>query len=130
MCGAYLAKREQQGTDSTVRALYPMLVIGVSASLPILICAAWFWLRGAWPALHWTLAEFTPDGKHLRLTEKPIAGHPVGLIVGTGWPDYKSIDPSWCKRDGQRLTVLDLWRTLPAEKFDAVADLLYLGAGR
>jgi hypothetical protein len=31
-----------------------------------------------------TLAEFTPDVKHLRLTEKPIAGHPVGLIVGTG----------------------------------------------
>jgi UDPglucose 6-dehydrogenase len=52
------------------------------------------------------------------------------LIVGTGWPDYKTIDPTWCKRDGQRLTILDLWRTLPAEKFDAVADLLYLGSGR
>src|SRR3984885_11920831 len=44
------------------------------------------------------------------------------LIVGTGWPEYKTIDPTWCKRDGQRLTILDLWRTLPAEKFDAVAD--------
>ncbi len=38
------------------------------------------------------------------------------LIVGTGWPQYKEIDPAWCKRDGQRLTVLDLWRTLPAEQ--------------
>lgn len=52
------------------------------------------------------------------------------LIVGTGWPDYKAIDPAWCKRTGQRLTILDLWRTLPAAKFDDVADLVYLGLGR
>ena len=52
------------------------------------------------------------------------------LIVATGWPDYKAIDPAWCKRNGQRLTVLDLWRTLPAEKFEDVADVLYLGSGR
>ena len=52
------------------------------------------------------------------------------LIVATGWPQYKEISPAWCKRDGQRLTVLDLWRTLPADQFEEVADLLYLGAGR
>ena len=52
------------------------------------------------------------------------------LIVATGWPDYKAIDPAWCKRDGQRLTILDLWRTLPADKFADVADVLYLGSGR
>ncbi len=53
------------------------------------------------------------------------------LIVATGWPQYKDIDPSWCKRNnGHRLTVLDLWRTLPADKFADVADVLYLGAGR
>ncbi len=52
------------------------------------------------------------------------------LIVATGWPEYKTIDPTWCKRNnGQRLTVLDLWRTLPAEKFADVADVLYLGSG-
>ena len=51
------------------------------------------------------------------------------LIVATGWPDYKAIDPAWCKRNGQRLTILDLWRTLPAEKFTDVADVLYLGSG-
>jgi len=51
------------------------------------------------------------------------------LIVATGWPDYKAIDPAWCKRNGQRLTILDLWRTLPAEKFSDVADVLYLGSG-
>ena len=52
------------------------------------------------------------------------------LIVGTGWPEYREIDPAWARRDGQRMTVLDLWRTLPAEKFEAVADVLYLGSGR
>ncbi len=52
------------------------------------------------------------------------------LIVGTGWPEYKAIDPVWCKRDRQRLTVLDLWRTLPADKFADVADVIYLGRGR
>jgi UDPglucose 6-dehydrogenase len=46
------------------------------------------------------------------------------LIVATGWPDYKAIDPAWCKRNGQRLTILDLWRTLPADKFADVADVL------
>jgi len=52
------------------------------------------------------------------------------LIVATGWPQYKEISPAWCKRESQRLTVLDLWRTLPVEKFEEVADLLYLGSGR
>ncbi|HTR87818.1 MAG TPA: UDP binding domain-containing protein, partial [Reyranella sp.] len=52
------------------------------------------------------------------------------LIVGTGWPEYKEIDPSWAKRSGAKLTILDLWRTLPSEKFGDVADLIYLGYGR
>lgn len=52
------------------------------------------------------------------------------LIVATGWPDYKAIDPAWTKRNGDKLTVLDLWRTLPAEKFADTADVIYLGSGR
>ena len=52
------------------------------------------------------------------------------LIVGTGWPEYKAIDPAWAKRSGPKLTVLDLWRTLPADKFGDVTDLIYLGYGR
>ena len=52
------------------------------------------------------------------------------LIVATGWPQYKDIAPAWCRRDGGRLTIFDLWRTLPAGKFDDIADLLYLGLGR
>ena len=53
------------------------------------------------------------------------------LIIATSWPEYKTIDPKWCKRgNGQRLTVLDLWRTLPEDKFSDVADVVYLGLGR
>jgi UDPglucose 6-dehydrogenase len=52
------------------------------------------------------------------------------LIVATAWPDYGAIDPTWCKRNGQRLTILDLWRTLPADKFTDVADVVYLGSGQ
>lgn len=52
------------------------------------------------------------------------------LIVATGWPQYREIDPAWCKRNGETLVILDLWRTLPAAKFADVADVIYLGAGR
>jgi UDPglucose 6-dehydrogenase len=52
------------------------------------------------------------------------------LVVATAWPEYQTIEPAWCARNGQRLTVLDLWRTLPAAKFAEVADVLYLGSGR
>lgn len=52
------------------------------------------------------------------------------LIVATGWPDYKSIDPAWTRRSNGRMTVLDLWRTLPADKFADTADVIYLGSGR
>jgi Dolichyl-phosphate-mannose-protein mannosyltransferase len=60
VCAAYLATREQRRSGSNERALYILLAIGASALFPIGLCAAWFKLRGAWPALHWTLAEFTP----------------------------------------------------------------------
>jgi len=52
------------------------------------------------------------------------------LIVGTGWPEYKDIDPAWAKRSAAKMTILDLWRTLPADKFADVADVIYLGYGR
>jgi UDPglucose 6-dehydrogenase len=49
------------------------------------------------------------------------------LIVATGWADYKDIDPEWCRRQGGRLAILDLWRTLPAEKFHETARVVYQG---
>ena len=38
--------------------------------------------------------------------------------------------PGLVQAQRQRLTVLDLWRTLPTDKFGEVADVLYLGVGR
>jgi hypothetical protein len=35
-------------------------VLAAASLLPIASCALWFQLRGAWPALSWTLFEFTP----------------------------------------------------------------------
>jgi len=60
VCAAYLGKRERARTGSPIRALYTAGVMGLSALAPIVLCGLWFKLRGAWPALHWTLAEFTP----------------------------------------------------------------------
>ncbi|MEO6603898.1 MAG: glycosyltransferase family 39 protein, partial [Polyangiaceae bacterium] len=74
VCGAYLAKREQQRTGSTKNALFSMLVVGASAALPIVLCGLWFWARGAWPALHWTLAEFTPGYTALGWKDRQAAG--------------------------------------------------------
>jgi hypothetical protein len=54
--------------------LLAMGVIGVSAAAPILLCAAWFWARGAWPALHWTLGEFTPGYTALGWQDRQAAG--------------------------------------------------------
>jgi hypothetical protein len=74
VCGAYLTKREQQRVGGTVRALYAMLVLGLGSALPILLCAFWFWVRGAWPALHWTLAEFTPGYTAIGWRDRQAAG--------------------------------------------------------
>ena len=60
VCAAYLATREQKRAGSAARAIRTLVIIGASALAPIVLCGAWFALRGAWPALHWTLAEFTP----------------------------------------------------------------------
>lgn len=74
VCGAYLAKREQQRTKSAARGLVAIAVVGLSAALPIVICGIWFWLRGAWPALHWTLGEFTPGYTALGWHDRAAAG--------------------------------------------------------
>ena len=74
VCGAYLAKRERQRTGSTRGGLVAMAAVAASAALPILLCAAWFWARGAWPALRWTLAEFTPGYTAIGWHDREAAG--------------------------------------------------------
>jgi hypothetical protein len=60
VCAAYIATREQKRSGATQRAFYVLCAVGGAAFVPIGLCALWFVARGAWPALHWTLAEFTP----------------------------------------------------------------------
>jgi hypothetical protein len=59
-CALYLAGSEFLVTRRVVRGLVPPLVVGAASLVPIAACAIWFQLRGAWPALSWTLFEFTP----------------------------------------------------------------------
>ena len=56
---AYLARRH--GARGGPRAvLEPALCLAMGAAVPVLACAAWFWLAGGWSELTWTLGEFVP----------------------------------------------------------------------
>jgi hypothetical protein len=70
VCAAYLFKREQLASG-TRRAVLAPLTVGLGVGLPILLTLAWFAARGAFGALYWTMAEFTPgytqlgwEGRH------------------------------------------------------------------
>jgi Dolichyl-phosphate-mannose-protein mannosyltransferase len=60
IAAAYVAREEYARDEKKLTAFWPVLVMGLSSFVPILGCAAWFWARGAWPALDWTLFQFTP----------------------------------------------------------------------
>jgi Dolichyl-phosphate-mannose-protein mannosyltransferase len=74
VCGAYLTKREQQRVGGAARALYALVTVGAASVFPIALCGLWFWARGAWPALHWTLAEFTPGYTALGWVNRSASG--------------------------------------------------------
>lgn len=57
---AYLATRQRQHIRASLRYLLPILTIGTAALVPILATCLWFWSKGAWAALKWTLFEFAP----------------------------------------------------------------------
>ncbi len=64
---AYLTTRlwqRQQHHQGRMRVhlgqLLPILTIGTAALVPILLTGLWFWSKGGWPALKWTLFEFAP----------------------------------------------------------------------
>jgi hypothetical protein len=59
VCAAYLAKREQ--VDKGVKAaILPVALVALGGALVVLLCGAFFALKGGWSALSWTLFEFTP----------------------------------------------------------------------
>ncbi len=60
VCAAYLAKKEQYSTGRVKSAALPVALVAASALAVVGLCVAWFALRGGWPAMRWTLGEFTP----------------------------------------------------------------------
>jgi hypothetical protein len=70
VCAAYLARAEYGRDKKLLPTALPFIVIGLGSLLPILACAAWFWLRGAWPAFAWTMFEFTPGYTKLGWDDK------------------------------------------------------------
>lgn len=60
MCAGYVAIAEYRAKRRFVAIVAPFVVMGLGSFLPIVVCALFFWAKGAWPALSWTLFEFTP----------------------------------------------------------------------
>ncbi len=73
VCASFLARREYSRSDSRLAALWPFVVIGLGSLLPIGLVAMWFHAKGAWPALSWTLFEFTPGYTKLGWTDRGAA---------------------------------------------------------
>lgn len=69
VCAAFLARQRvrtnrELGTRGPL-ALWalarPVLLVGVAALVPLVLVIAWFWSKGAWADLKWTLFVFTPE---------------------------------------------------------------------
>ncbi len=56
---AYLLLLQPNGMGKVRRSL-PVLVLGLGALLPLIACGLWFWHRGGWAAMVWTLRDFVP----------------------------------------------------------------------
>ena len=70
VCAAYLARDEYAKEETFARAALPVAVVGLASLLPLVACGLWFKARGAWPALSWTLFEFTPGYTKLGWNDK------------------------------------------------------------
>lgn len=75
VCAAYLARAEWLRTSTWKAAARPVIAAAVGSFCPILLVVSWFWIRGALPALRWTLFEFTPG-----YTTLGWHGTPQGLL--------------------------------------------------
>jgi hypothetical protein len=60
VAAAYLAQRARSQERGIRRALLLSGLVGAGAALPTLASLLWFWARGAYAEMYWTLGEFTP----------------------------------------------------------------------
>jgi UDPglucose 6-dehydrogenase len=51
------------------------------------------------------------------------------LVITTPWPEFSNLDPAMLERPGKRCVIVDCWRVLPKERFNNVAEIIYLGRG-
>lgn len=52
------------------------------------------------------------------------------VVIATAWPQFRTLSVDALRRPvGQTVTVIDLWRILPAERYAGVADIIYPGVG-
>jgi hypothetical protein len=69
VCAALLMKQEvQRALEQGARgialwwlAVRPALVVGLAALVPLVMLLFWFWVKGAFTELYWTLFVFTPQ---------------------------------------------------------------------
>jgi hypothetical protein len=79
VCAAYLARSEYERLRRPVDFVAPAIVMAAGSVAPIGLCALWFWARGAWPELSWTLFEFTPGYTALGWTGSALGFYGYGL---------------------------------------------------
>ena len=81
-CAAYAGWTEWRRSGAIFRALAPAIVGGVAAAVPIAICAAWLWSRGAWDATYYTYVQYAPGYLALRLASPAaISVLTIGIFI-------------------------------------------------
>lgn len=89
-CAGYLSARRRREGTTLPRAATPFLWIGLSSLIPICALCVWFWLKGGWPALSWTLFEFAPGYTQLSWVNRS-AGGMFFLALSEGFFGYSSL---------------------------------------
>jgi hypothetical protein len=79
VCAAYLARSEYERLKRPMGFAMPALVMAAGSVAAIGSCALWFWVRGAWPHLAWTLFEFTPGYTALGWNGSALGFYGYGL---------------------------------------------------
>jgi hypothetical protein len=81
-CAAYAGWTEWRRSAGFACALAPAVIGGVAALVPIAICAAWLWSRGAWSATYYTYVQYAPGYLALRFaTPAAISVLTVGVFI-------------------------------------------------
>lgn len=78
-CTLVLSIAMWRRTRSAGKASLPWAMSGLGALLPIAALVVWFVARGAWPALHWTLFDYTPSYSRLSWKYDPF------VLLGVAW---------------------------------------------